>query len=114
MNTVNLNEAQIFINLQLKLNHIGEILEKIKNYSQSFDNSKHVEYLQKLLKVNNLFNNLEAISVDLYNEYILQSESNLLSEEDKNEQKNIRINKKVNDIFLPYILYLQILLSNNQ
>jgi hypothetical protein len=114
MNTVNLNEAQIFINLQLKLNHIGEILDKIKNYSQSFDNSKNVEYLQKLLKVNNLFNNLEAISVDLYNEYILQSESNLLSEEDKNEQKNIRINKKVNDIFLPYMLYLQILLSNNQ
>jgi hypothetical protein len=113
MSTVNLNEIQIFINLQLKLNNIGERLDKIKNYSQSFDNPKHLDYIQKLSEVNILVNNLDAISIDLYNEYIIQYDNNLLTEVDKNEQKKIRINKKIHEIFLPYMLYLQILLSNN-
>ena len=43
----------------------------------------------------------------------MHCDNNVLSEVDKNEQKNIKINKKVHDIFLPYMLYLQILLSNN-
>jgi len=112
--TVNLNETQIFINLQLKINNIGERLDKIKNYSQlSYDNDKYLDYVCKLSEFNNLINNLDAISSDLYNEFILQYDSNLLNEVEKNEQKNIKINKKVHQIFLPYMLYLQILLSNS-
>jgi len=49
----------------------------------------------------------------MYNEYILQTNNNLLNEIDKNEQKNLKINKKIQELFLPYMLYLQILLSNN-
>jgi hypothetical protein len=112
--TINFNETQIFINLQSKLNDIVERLNKIKNFSQSSNNNnKHLDYIQKLSEFNNMINNLDAISIDLYNEYILQYNDNLLNEVEKNEQKNIRINKKVNEIFLPYMLYLQILLSNN-
>ena len=111
--TVNFNETQIFLNLQSKLNIIEERLNKIKNYSQSLDNNKQIEYIERLFKFNNSVNNLDAISLDLYNEYIVQCNDNILSEVDKNEQKNIKINKKVHDIFLPYMLYLQILLSNN-
>jgi len=112
--TINLNETQIFINLQLKINNIGERLDKIKNYSQlSCNNDKYLEYVKKLSEFNNLINNLDAISSDLYNEFILQYDSNLLKEVDKNEQKNIKIDKKVHEIFLPYMLYLQILLSNS-
>jgi hypothetical protein len=112
--TVNFNETQIFVNLQSKLNNIEERIGKIKNYSHSLDNNnKQIDYIKKLFEFNNLVNNLDAISSDLYNEYIVQSNDNILSEVDKNEQKNIKINKKVHDIFLPYMLYLQILLSNN-
>jgi len=112
--TVNFNETQIFTNLQSKLNNIGERLSKIKNHSQiSNDNDKYLDYVQKLSEFNNLINNLDAISIDLYNEFILNYNVNLLNEVEKNEQKNIKINKKVNEIFLPYMLYLQILLSNN-
>jgi hypothetical protein len=113
--TVNFNETQIFINLQTKLNNIKEKLDKIKNYSQSVNNNnKQLEYIQKLSDFNNFVNKLDAISLDLYNEFIVQCNETILSEVDKNEQKNIKINKKVYDIFLPYMLYLQILLSNNQ
>ena len=113
-NPVNFNETQIFINLQTKLNNIKEKLDKIKNYSQSVNNNnKQLEYIQKLSDFNNLVNKLDAISLDLYNEFIVQCNETILSEVDKNEQKNIKINKKVYDIFLPYMLYLQILLSNN-
>jgi hypothetical protein len=112
--TVNFNETQIFINLQSKLNNIKDRLDKIKNYSQLLENNnKQLEYIQKLSEFNNSVNNLEALSSDLYNKYIVQCDDNILSEVDKNEQKNIKINKKVYDIFLPYMLYLQILLSNN-
>ena len=112
--TVNFNETQIFINLQSKINNIEERLNKIKNYSQiSNDNDKYLDYVQKLSEFNNLINNLDAISTDLYNEFILQYNDNLLNEVEKNEQKNIKINKKVHEIFIPYMLYLQILLYNN-
>jgi hypothetical protein len=111
---VNCSETQIYLNLQSKLNNIKDRLEKIKDYSKSFNNNhKKLEYIQKLSDFNNLINNLDAISIDLYNEYIIQCDNNLLNEVDKNEQKNIKINKKIQDIFLPYMLYLQILLSNN-
>ena len=77
--TVNFNETQIFINLQSKINNIEERLNKIKNYSQiSNDNDKYLDYVQKLSEFNNLINNLDAISTDLYNEFILQYNDNLL------------------------------------
>ncbi len=113
MSTVNFNETQLYINLQLKINNIKERLDKIKNYSESFDNKKQMAYLEKLSEFNIIINSLDAISHDMYNEYILQSDINLLNEVDKNEQNNLKINKKIQELFLPYMLYLQILLSNN-
>jgi hypothetical protein len=110
---MNINESQLFENLITKINNIKERLDKIKNYSNTFDNNKKIEYIEKLSEFNNNLNNLEAISLDMFNEYILQTDTFLLSEEDKNEQKNLQINKKIQNIFLPYMLYLQVLLSNN-
>jgi len=110
---LNFNEKQIFTNLQSKLNNVKDRLDKIINYSQALDNNKQLDYIQKLSEFNNSVNNLEALSLDLYNEYIVQCDDNILSEVDRNEQKKIKINKKVYNIFLPYMLYLQILLSNN-
>jgi hypothetical protein len=49
MSTVILNETQLYINLHLKLNNIKEKLDKIKNYSESFDNQKQIAYIEKLL-----------------------------------------------------------------
>jgi hypothetical protein len=49
---------------------------------------------------------------DMYDEYIIQSKSDILSHSDKLEQKNLIVNKKVQDIFLPYMLYMTIMLQN--
>ncbi len=114
MNTnTNINETELFDNLITKVDLIKDKLVKIRNYSESFDNNKQISYLEKLVEFNNSLNNLDAISRDMYDEYILQSDSSMLSNEDKNNQKNLLINKKIQNIFLPYMLYLQILLSNN-
>ncbi len=115
INNLNFNESEtkLYENLIIKINKIKDRLDKIKLYSESFDNDKQLVYIEKLSDFNNNINNLEAISNDLYNEYILQTDSSLLNEEDRNEQKNLQINKKIQNIFLPYMLYLQILLSNN-
>ena len=114
-NNMNFNEleAKLYENLIAKTNKIKDRLDKIRNYSESFDNYKQINFIEKLSEFNNNINNLEAISNDMYNEYILQTDSSLLNEEDRNEQKNLEINKKIQNIFLPYMLYLQILLSNN-
>ena len=89
------------------LRHGGSVLIDRKDPKQAVPNIK------KLSEFNILVNNLDAISLDLYNEYIIEYDNNLLTEVDKNEQKNIKINKKIHELFLPYMLYLQILLSNN-
>jgi hypothetical protein len=110
---ININETELFDNLIVKVDLIKDKLIKMKNYSESFDNNKQISYLEKLVEFNNGLNNLDAVSKDIYEEYIIQSDPSLLSNEDKNNQKNLLINKKIQNIFLPYMLYLQILLSNN-
>lgn len=110
---MNINETELFDNLIVKIDLIKDKLIKMKDYSESFDNNKQISYLEKLVEFNNGLNNLDAVSKDMYEEYIIQSDPSLLSNEDKNNQKNLLINKKIQNIFLPYMLYLQILLSNN-
>jgi hypothetical protein len=109
---MNHSESEIFNNIMEKLEEIMTTIRKIHDYSVEFDNNKTIQYLEKLKEFSLGLNNLHSISVDLYEEYIAQTETQLLSKEDANNQKNILINKKIQNIFLPYMLYLQILMTN--
>lgn len=100
--------------IQQSNDNIKEIINKIKNYNSVNDtNGIHVDYLQHLNKFSQELNQLEATSQDLYDIYILKVDSTILSQEDLLYQKNLRINKYIEKLFLPYILYLQIHLQNN-
>jgi len=111
---ININEVEIFENLISKLDKIKTKICNLKDYSKNFDNNKEIKYLEKLNEFSYNLNNLYSCSKDLYDEFIIQTNSNnLLSEQDLNKQKNLLINKKVQNTFLPYMLYLQILLQTN-
>lgn len=111
MSSVTLYDA-LLSKIQQSNDNIKEIINKIKNYT-NINNSIHVDYLQHLNKFSQELNQLEATSQDLYDIYILKVDSTILSQEDLLYQKNLRINKYIEKLFLPYILYLQIHLQNN-
>jgi hypothetical protein len=93
-----------------KLDKIKNNIEKIDKYSENNNTKK--EYLESLNKFSIELNILESLSDDMYEEYILQSKPILLNNEDKLKQRNLEINKKIQDIFMPYMLYLNIMLQN--
>lgn len=115
MNNINLSvsESEIYNSLINKLENIKENLNKIQNYSENIDNTKTIKYIEKLNKLSQDINNIEAISLDIVDEYILQTSYDELTNEDKIKQKHIKISKQIDKIFMPYILYMQIILLNN-
>lgn len=105
------NDTEIFDMLIKKLDNVKETVNKMKNHS---NNNIHVsvDYIQKLNQFSLELNSLVAISNDIYDEYILNMDCELLTNDEINRQKNLQINKKIEKIFLPYMLYLQIILQN--
>jgi len=93
-----------------KMNTIKNKIENINRYMNN--NNINLKYLEELSKFSSQINSLEAMCNDMYDEYIIQSKSDILSHNDKLEQKNLIINKKVQDVFLPYMLYMTIMLQN--
>ena len=93
-----------------KMNNIKNKIENMNHYM--INNNINMKYLEELSKFSSQLNNLEAICEDMYDEYILQSKTEILSNQDKLVQKNLIINKKVQDIFMPYMIYMNILLQN--
>ena len=93
-----------------KMNNMKNKIENINRYMTT--NNINTTYLEELSKFSTQLNSLEAICEDMYDEYILQSKTEILSNNDKLVQKNLIINKKVHDIFMPYMLYMNILLQN--
>ena len=99
---------------------LDSILEKMNNIKNKIENMNHymtnnninTKYLEELSKFSIQLNSLEAMCEDMYDEYIVQSKTEILSNHDKLVQKNLIINKKVQDIFMPYMLYMNILLQN--
>jgi len=93
-----------------KMNNIKNKIENMNHYM--INNNINMKYLEELSKFSSQLNNLESICEDMYDEYILQSKTEILSNQDKLVQKNLIINKKVQDIFMPYMIYMNILLQN--
>jgi hypothetical protein len=108
----NISETEIFDVMINKINSIKNILIDIKSYTENVDCNKKKKYLEKLLSVSLNIQKLYADSKDLFDEYIMQLQPEDLKENDKIQQKNLLINKNIQKIFLPYMLYFQIILQN--
>lgn len=104
-----IKNTEIFDMLIQKLDTIKETVIKMRNHSNT---NVNVDYIYKLNQFSTDLNNLVATSNDMYDEYILNMDCDLLSNEEINRQKNLQINKKIEKIFLPYMLYLQVVLQN--
>ena len=110
---VNLPESNIYTNLITKLSEIKENIGKIHVYTTTSDNNKSVDYLEKLNEISTLINTIHAVSNDLLDEYIITLPNNVLSHEEQRKQELLKINKKIYNTFVPYMLYMSILLQNS-
>lgn len=109
MTNQNVINTEIFDMMIKKIDNVKEIVIKMKNHSNAEVNT---DYIYKLNEFSTELNNLVATSTDMYDEYILNMDCNLLSNDEINRQKNLQINKKIEKIFIPYMLYLQVVLQN--
>jgi pantothenate kinase len=110
---MNLPESDIYTNIITKLTEIKENIEKIHVYTNTGDNNKSVDYLEKLNEISLLINNMHAVSNDLLDEYIITLPNNVLSHEEQQKRDLLKINKKIYNTFVPYMLYMSILLQNS-
>jgi pantothenate kinase len=113
MSGMSLPESDIYTNLITKLTEIKENIEKIHVYTATNDNNKSIDYLEKLNEISLLINNIHAVSNDLLDEYIITLPNNVLSHEEQRKQELLKINKKIYNTFVPYMLYMSILLQNS-
>jgi hypothetical protein len=105
------HQTSIYNDIISKIDKIKNNIIKIKEYTD-IQETKQKEYLEILLKFSVELNNINAMSEDLHDQFILQVDSNIIKHQDLNLQKKLLINKHIEDVFLPYILYMQILLQN--
>jgi len=99
----------IYDGITSKLDKMKEHFVKMKQYDNKNSN---LEFLQKLDKLSSDINMVLASTEDMYDSYLETMNSDDLTHEDKNLQKDNQINKQVYNKFLPYMLYLQIILKN--
>jgi hypothetical protein len=111
--SLNTTETELFNQLINKIDKIKERFIDMRDYVEINNETLQKEYIEKLSNFSILLNDLNALSKDVKNEFLIQSNPTILNESDLNKQKNLIINKKIQDTFLPYMLYLQILLQNN-
>ena len=110
---LNIDESELYENIIEKINNIKDYFLKISELSKTANIDNKLEYLEKLQQCSLELNDMESKVEDLYEHYILQIPTNLLTNEYKNKQKNIQINKNIQKIFLPVMLYYQIIMQNS-
>ena len=110
-----MTENELYESIIEKIDKIKYKISKLKEYSNNFesDTNKNIKFLEKFSSFSSELNSVKALVDDMYDEFILESNPNELSNEDKNKRKNLIIEKKIQNTFLPYMLYLQILLNNS-
>lgn len=110
-----MSENEFYDNIIEKIDKIKNKLIKIKDYSNSFqsETNKNIKFLEKFSCFSTELNNMKALVDDMYEEFLLESNPNELSNEDKNKRNSLVIEKKIQNTFLPYMLYLQIILNNS-
>lgn len=120
MSTINpaqilMTENELYETIINKIDKINTQIIKIKDYSNSFQSepNKTIRFLEKFSCFSLELNNMKALIDDIYEEFLLESNPNELSNEDKNKRNSLVIDKKIQNTFYPYMLYLQILLNNS-
>ena len=103
------SQDSIYESLICKLDKIKDNINKIKEYSNETNDMK---YLELLLKFSSELNDIESTSDDMFDMYILQLNPVSIKNQDLNLRKKLLINKHIEDVFMPYILYMQIMLLN--
>ncbi len=109
---LSMGETEIFSSLISKLDKTKANLDKIHLHTQNSDSDKNIAYLEKLNELSTIINNLNSISEDLYDEYILGLPENALSNEEKEKRQLVINNKKIYNTFAPYMLYMGVILQN--
>jgi hypothetical protein len=107
-----MTESEIFNNLISKIRHIETNLTNIYSHTLNTDSQKNINYLEKLNELSIMINNLTAISDDMYDEYVMGLPQDSLSNEEKQKRETIINNKKIYNTFAPYMLYMGIMLQN--
>ena len=110
---INIDESELYENIIKKINNIKDYFLKISELSKTSNIDNKLEYLEKLQQCSLELNEMDSKVEDLYEHYILQIPTDLLTNEYKNKQKNIQINKNIQKIFLPVMLYYQIIMQNS-
>ena len=59
-----------------------------------------------------MINNLYSISEDLYDEFIIGMPETVLSNQEKQKKELVINNKKIYNTFAPYMLYMGVMLQN--
>lgn len=109
---LSIGESEIYLNLLDKITKTKENLTKIHAHTETFDSQKSIGYLEKLNELSTIVNSLNAISEDLYDEFILGLPPIALSNEEKQKRELIVNNKKIYNTFAPYMLYMGVMLQN--
>lgn len=112
MSDLDMSENNIYNNLINKIINIKEKLSNIKIYTEVNNINNNIEYIENFHKVSKMVHELESCTCDLFDVYILNSPTTILSHEDINKQKDLIINKKIYNTFMPYMLYMNIILQN--
>lgn len=99
----------VYDTIILQLDKMKDHILKIKQYNNT---SNTVEYLEKLNRLSCVIQESDALTEDMWNLYLDKIPANQLSSEDKCLQKENKITKDVYNTFLPYMLYMQIVLRN--
>ena len=73
----------------------------------------NIVYIEKLNNISTMLNNMMIELDTMHDEFIFNIDTNLLSSEDRIKQKQLKIDKKIQEIFTPLIQYYQIILQNN-
>lgn len=112
---ISITENELYETIIKKIDNIKNKIINIKEYSNNFqsDTNKNITFLQKFSTFSIELNNMKALVNDMYDEFILETNPTELNNEDKNKRNNLLIEKKIQNTFLPYMLYLQILLNNS-
>lgn len=112
---ISITENELYETIIKKIDNIKNKIINIKEYSNNFqsDTNKNITFLQKFSAFSIELNNMKALVNDMYDEFILETNPTELNNEDKNKRNNLLIEKKIQNTFLPYMLYLQILLNNS-
>ena len=105
-------DTTIYNNILEKLENVTNNINNINKYynNNCFNNINYLEQLNNLI---NKINLISELSDNLYKEHILLINPDLLNNEDKIIYKPLLNEKKIINIFLPYILYSQIVLNSN-